>query len=104
MNVWELLARVAAEDFPDLVLDRPAWHDRARCRGVSVTLFFPDRGYPTRKARSYCEQCPVQTECRDFAIENDEAGLWGDTSAQDRRELRRRARQGPAPVPVGAGP
>ena len=41
-------------------------------------------------AKAVCEQCPVKTECLQFALEtNQDSGIWGGTSEEERRRLRR---------------
>jgi WhiB family redox-sensing transcriptional regulator len=47
-------------------------------------------------AKAVCEACPVRLECLEFAIStNQEYGVWGGASEEERRVLRRawRARQ-----------
>jgi WhiB family redox-sensing transcriptional regulator len=37
-----------------------------------------------------CDSCPVRAQCLQFALEtNQEAGIWGGTSEEERRRLRR---------------
>ena len=37
-----------------------------------------------------CCQCPVRVECLDFAMEtNQDTGIWGGLSEDERRNLRR---------------
>jgi WhiB family redox-sensing transcriptional regulator len=44
------------------------------------------------KAKSVCCQCPVTTECLEFALEtNQDTGIWGGTSEEERRQIRRDA-------------
>lgn len=68
------------------------WMDRAACRGLTY-LFFPltaERPQARQRrealARSICAGCSVQSECRDFARENHEYGLWGGESEDERHE------------------
>ena len=81
------------------------WTERAACRdaGVDPELFFPlsDAGPALRQvaaAKAVCARCPVTTECLTWALRAGEAaGIWGGTTAEERRLLRR------APLPDGAG-
>jgi WhiB family redox-sensing transcriptional regulator len=71
------------------------WRDRSACRDVNPTLFFPvgASGYAVNQidtAKKVCQTCVVRDECLDFALHaNQEAGVWGGTSEDERRKLRR---------------
>ena len=77
------------------------WRDGASCAEVDSDLFFPvgvtgPAVGQIAAAKAVCSQCPVQTQCLEFAITtNQEYGVWGGTSEEERRALRRawRARQ-----------
>jgi WhiB family redox-sensing transcriptional regulator len=44
------------------------------------------------RARQVCADCGVRKECLDFAMTtNQDCGVWGGTSEDERRDLRRRA-------------
>src|SRR5699024_10380438 len=71
------------------------WENLAKCRGMPVALFFPaDDLYPADlahagdSARAVCNGCRVRSSCRATALLNDEAGVWGGTTAADRDNLR----------------
>lgn len=72
-----------------------SWRDRAACQGTDPELFFPagSTGVAvdhTQAARAVCESCGVRAACLQFALEtNQEAGIWGGTSEEERRRLRR---------------
>ena len=43
-------------------------------------------------ARRVCGQCPVTTECLEFALgTNQESGVWGGLTEEERRRLRKGA-------------
>lgn len=72
----------------------PDWHRDAACAGHPVEWFFPGRGEPVDQARALCNGCLVRAECRDYALTDPDAfahGVWGATSARERRTLRRGA-------------
>ena len=78
----ELLAAIA----------RPAWHREAACRGQGTAGWFPARGAPTQPAKAVCHGCPVRSECLAVGLEQPgwgDAGIWGGTSARERRQLRK---------------
>lgn len=89
-------------DLLDQLLNRPAWHADAACNGSDTpqTAFFPGQNTgsnATAAARRLCNGCLVRTECLDFALANQiEFGVWGGTSENQRRTLRRTARLGGA--------
>jgi WhiB family transcriptional regulator, redox-sensing transcriptional regulator len=76
--------------FPVLSDIREAdWRDRALCAEVDPDLHFPERGAPTRPAKTVCAACEVRAECLEYALEHGEAfGVWGGLSEHERRRLR----------------
>ena len=66
--------------------ERAEWMKDARCRGMSPSMFFPERGAPTEKALAVCASCGVSDECLAHALATHEAeGVWGGKSARQRR-------------------
>ncbi len=67
----------------------------AICRDTDPELFFPvgttgQALLQIAKAKGVCCQCPVKVECLDFAMEtNQDTGIWGGLSEDERRNLRR---------------
>ncbi len=74
------------------------WRQDAACRDIDPNLFFPvgvtgDAVEQIATAKDICSGCPVRLECLDFAItSNQEFGVWGGTSEDERRALRRQWR------------
>lgn len=70
------------------------WRHRAACRDEDPELFFPigTTGPALRQveeAKSVCLRCSVMAECRAWSFEtNQEAGVWGGLSEDERRALR----------------
>lgn len=64
--------------------------------GVMNPLFFPEESrstyiveVETRWAKRICNQCPVQPECLEWALETKEPdGIWGGKTAEERRKKR----------------
>lgn len=75
--------------------DLDDWRMRASCRDTDPDLFFPvgTTGIALEQieaAVSVCRQCEVQAACLEFALAtNQESGIWGGTSEEERRKLRK---------------
>jgi WhiB family transcriptional regulator, redox-sensing transcriptional regulator len=71
------------------------WVRRARCIGVDPELFFPVGTTPpamaqVAAAKAVCRACPVRVECLEWALATgQDSGVWGGTSEEERRTLRR---------------
>ena len=74
-----------------------SWRALSTCRDTDPELFFPvgttgQALLQIAKAKSVCCQCPATTECLEFALEpNQDTGIWGGTSEEERRQIRREA-------------
>jgi hypothetical protein len=80
-SVEELLAEL---------VNRPAWHREAACRGIGPAAFFPERGHGPNEGLRHCQSCAVSSECLSAALEGGEstAGVWGGRTERQRRQLR----------------
>jgi WhiB family redox-sensing transcriptional regulator len=73
------------------------WRRDAICRDTDPELFFPvgTTGIALTqidRAKHVCGECPVAQECLEFALEtNQDSGIWGGTSEEERRVMRRQA-------------
>lgn len=84
----------------ELLASRPAWHQRAACRG-HTDLLFPSRSdwVLYRQAVELCRSCPVVEECRAEGDRIEEGhgdlviGMRAGESAKQRALRRRRARR-----------
>jgi WhiB family redox-sensing transcriptional regulator len=71
------------------------WRDQSACRDTDPDLFFPvgTTGLALDQieaAKSVCRACEVQAPCLEFALAtNQESGVWGGTSEEERRKLRK---------------
>lgn len=78
------------------------WQESALCAQIGPDLWFPDRGGSVRLAKTYCRRCPVLGECLDWALAGGsswngiDSGVWGGTTANERRDIRRRMRKAAA--------
>lgn len=85
---------VSRHHAPGLVLDAfptpPEWVESALCAQIDPDYWFPEKGAAVPAAKRVCARCPVQQECLETAMENDERfGVWGGLSESERRQLRR---------------
>lgn len=70
----------------------------ALCKG-KTQMFFPGQvGGSLGPAKALCRQCPLQVPCLEYAVTQlstfeDQDGVWGGTTARQRRALRRQYRQ-----------
>ena len=68
-----------------------SWRTQAACIGADPDMFFFSEGDTTGKlaaARTYCNSCPVQTECLTYACNlKIPYGIYGGTTYQQRRQL-----------------
>lgn len=70
------------------------WQVRAACRGPNQAIFFPpsqmerrsEKRSRERRAKEICSSCPVQLECRNYAITiREQHGIWGGLTEGERR-------------------
>ena len=74
------------------------WQDKGACKDADRDLFFHpegERGLARRrrieKAKKVCATCVVIDTCRDSALKKEEEfGIWGGLSEEERRKLRKR--------------
>ena len=70
------------------------WLDRAACRRSDPELFFPVTDIRAARAqveaaKKVCRRCPVKGTCLSWAMDSGpEAGIWGGTTEEERRQLR----------------
>ena len=73
-----------------------SWRDEAVCRDTDPDLFFPigttgQALLQIDRAKQVCNECTVQVSCLEFALEtNQDSGVWGGTSEEERRDIRRK--------------
>jgi WhiB family redox-sensing transcriptional regulator len=78
--------------------DVERWRQHAACRDVDPAVFFPvgvtgAAVDAIAAAKAICEDCAAQAECLEFAVStNQEYGIWGGTSEEERRGIRRARR------------
>ena len=72
-----------------VVTPRPAWMASAACSRAGTADYFPTKGRAPTAARAICRSCPVQAQCLDYAMaDEDLAGVWGGTTERERGAMR----------------
>lgn len=64
-----------------------AWRYAASCAFVSPDIFFRETDKESLAlARSYCANCPVQSDCLEYAIKTEtQDGIWGGLTYKERK-------------------
>ncbi|EOM78041.1 WhiB family transcriptional regulator [Rhodococcus rhodnii] len=75
------------------LLNHEKWMDRGVCREVFPDAFHPNPGESSAAARRVCMGCPVRGECLEYALTNQEHGIWGGTSSKQRAVMRRQRQE-----------
>ncbi|MCB1015012.1 MAG: WhiB family transcriptional regulator [Acidimicrobiales bacterium] len=76
-------------------MENEDWRADAACRDTDPDLFFPvGTTGPAidqiASAKAVCGECDAQSECLEFALAtNQDSGVWGGTSEEERRKLRK---------------
>ena len=66
------------------------WQADGSCLEHVDINFFPLQGEDCRDAKAICAGCLVRVECLQFAVDTGQwHGIWGGTSAEERRRLRK---------------
>jgi WhiB family redox-sensing transcriptional regulator len=77
----------------------PEFDGTQLCAETDPELFFPGKGGTPREAKAICERCEFLEPCLAYALRATDphgyplVGVWGGTTAQDRRRLRQRNRR-----------
>jgi WhiB family transcriptional regulator, redox-sensing transcriptional regulator len=78
-----------------LSLENDDWREMSACRDTDPDLFFPvgttgPAIEQIENAKAVCRTCEVQQACLQYALStNQDSGIWGGTSEEERRVLRR---------------
>ena len=58
------------------------------CMGADSEQFFSENIAEIKQAREICVSCPLRAKCLDYATFAEEYGVWGGTTAGERKFLR----------------
>lgn len=71
-----------------------SWRQRGACVGLDPDVFYPPSDEESDEPKAICAACPVQEPCLEFALDTREAdGIWGGTTARERRRMLRQRRK-----------
>ena len=72
------------------------WQADGACLGLDPEMFHPDQDneMDALPAKAICAQCDVRQVCLEFALaRNEKDGVWGGTTARERRRIIRSSRR-----------
>lgn len=67
-----------------------SWSEEAACKGYTHLFFTTDNERPQarirreNKAKLICSKCTVSEQCKTYARENTEFGVWGGENEEER--------------------
>jgi hypothetical protein len=68
--------------------------ERAACLSTDTESFYPEGAgealATNRVLVKICNDCPIKSECANYAIHNEQHGFWGGLSPSDRAGIRKR--------------
>ena len=65
-----------------------------RLPGLDPEIFYPPTDEEAADAKAVCGQCAVRETCLEFALDTRESeGIWGGTTARERRRVLRQRRK-----------
>jgi hypothetical protein len=67
--------------------------ENARCIGIDTSVFFPTQDTFTyaeeKMINKMCDNCPAITACLEWGLAHERYGIWGGTTPNRRKKLRR---------------
>lgn len=78
-----------------LTIASDEWRRHAACRDTDPDLFFPvgttgPAIEQIENAKAVCAECEAKDDCLEYALAtNQDSGIWGGTSEEERRQLRK---------------
>lgn len=81
----------------DLFATTISWRHEAKCKDADLSLFFPvgttgPAVAQIAEAKRVCFQCSCRAACLEFALTTNQDGIWGGSSEEERRAMRRHRR------------
>lgn len=90
------------KELEKLAIPKFILEDEPACSQTDPELFFPvetELGFggimakyiSIESAKKICDSCPLKVQCLEYALLNNEIGIWGGTTERQREEIKRRA-------------
>lgn len=74
---------------PETIPEDAGWRAHAECWGEDPELWFSLVPREQHLAKKICHECPVEEQCRTWAMENgQDFGIWGGMGDWERRNIR----------------
>jgi WhiB family redox-sensing transcriptional regulator len=74
---------------PKVISDQ-SWREFSLCKGMDPDFFHPEQHTSVNKQKEVCAKCPVEGQCREYALTMViRSGIWGGTSENQREDMRR---------------
>ena len=69
----------------------PRFEGNAACAETDPDAFYPEPGgegiVVANQARAICNGCEIRRQCLQWAIDNNEAGIWGGLTEDQRKKI-----------------
>lgn len=85
----------------------PDWYRNALCKNTNSDQFTPTVETPAllkQIKEEFCDHCPVQHRCLQFAIVHSDRGFWGGTTTAERTALKRTRSRAKCPISTCRAP
>lgn len=70
------------------------WRQRAACRGVDPSIFYPASDDDCEEAKTICASCTVRQPCLEYSLAaREREGVWGGLNERERRRIVRQRRK-----------
>lgn len=75
------------------LIPQESWFKNGLCKlEDNHDIFFPQRGESTRAGKTICRMCPVNEDCLDFSVVNEQShGIFGGVMPKNRELLRQKS-------------
>ncbi len=94
---------------PDRRSTSVSWMSKGACQGEDPELFFPiamtgPALQQVSVAKAICQRCAVRVACLSYGLQTSQDGIWGATTREERRAMRRARACPPTPGADWASP